>query len=71
MTNQSPAPLTAVFAEKSVYGTIKLYPMNDAAKSICTLLGTKTFKDSPANLKAINDLGVFTQVDLLPTWNVA
>lgn len=39
---------------RSVYGTERIYPMNDKARQLADLLGRKTFtKDDLAKLKAI------------------
>lgn len=40
---------------RSVYGTDKVYPVNDAAKHFARLTGTKTF--SPSNIADISALG--------------
>jgi hypothetical protein len=41
---------------KTVYGEVKYYPVNDAAKTFAAIAGTKTL--SIDNLKRIKSLGI-------------
>jgi hypothetical protein len=45
----------ATFRIRSAYGVARAYPVNQAAKLLCTLTGTTTLL--PQNISIIEDLG--------------
>jgi hypothetical protein len=45
----------ATFRIRSAYGVTRAYPVNQAAKLLCTLTGTTTLL--PQNISIIEDLG--------------
>lgn len=49
-----------LFMQKSVYGNILFYPVNDAAESICLVAGRKTLR-----LADLNRLGRAFNVDVV------
>lgn len=53
----------AIFKIKHVYGNPLSYPVNGAAVALCTLIGAKTWIDTPRNRQAVAALGIVLEIN--------